>query len=357
MKTKHLLSAILTSFCVLAIFLSLHLWFSHHSSNIKTELSIITVKNRLAPDMLEAFSKKYNCNLNIQTMYNDDDLYEAVKSGTPYDVIITEAHIAERLANEAELMKLKLPYLYNLKHSDPLFLLNYFDTNYTYSAPYARSYSGLTFNYLKIKNFKASWTMLDQVESFEFRMAMEDDMRLAIGAALKYLGYSVNTVDENQLKQAQAVLKRWQYLSMRFESSERTRLIVNKQLWTIQSDNREALICMEKNRNLLFVIPEEGTMILTFCMAIPTTTLNRTMAHKFINFFHKPHVAEKNMRFLHCQSPNMDACKLMPLDFHNNSMIFPPPDTLAKSEVLRDVGKYSFRYEKIWMDLKSAQAE
>ncbi len=357
MKTKHLLLLILTSLVTLLVLFILHGWTKQRLSRTQNEIQLLTVKNRLSPDMLEAFSRKYNCKLNVQTMYSDDEIYEAVKSGKACGIIITEAHIAERLANEGELARLRHNSLYNLKNSDPLFLINYFDTSYTHSVPYARSYSGLTFNYRKIKSFKASWTMLDKIEQFEFRMAMEDDMRLAIGAALKYLGYSINTVDENQLNQAFAVLKRWKYLSMRFESSERSRLIISNQLWNIQSDNREAMIAMQKNSDLLFVIPEEGTMILTLCMAIPEHTKNLVMAHKFINFFNKPHVAEKNMRFLHCQSPNMEASKLMPLDFHNNSLIFPPPDTLAKSEVLRDVGKYSFRYEKIWIALKSGKDE
>ena len=66
----------------------------------------------------------------------------------------------------------------------------------------------------------------------------------------------------------------------------------------------EALITKEQNTDLAYVVPEEGSNFWFNAVAIPTTTQNKELAEKFINFLYRPDIAKLSADYSGYSTPN-----------------------------------------------------
>ena len=76
--------------------------------------------------------------------------------------------------------------------------------------PYFFGISGLAYNKSKFTTPPDSWAALfdpAQIEKYKGEFSMLDDQRETPGAALKYLGKSLNDTDPADLKQVEDILK------------------------------------------------------------------------------------------------------------------------------------------------------
>lgn len=88
---------------------------------------------------------------------------------------------------------------------------------------------------------------------------MQDSVRDAFGVALKYLGYSLNSTDLDELQAAKNLLIEQKPLVQAYVIDQvRDKMIGNEAaLGVIYSG--EALYCQQENPNLDYVIPKEGS--------------------------------------------------------------------------------------------------
>jgi spermidine/putrescine transport system substrate-binding protein len=90
-----------------------------------------------------------------------------------------------------------------------------------HSGPYTGTITCLGYLGSKVADFKPSWSMFDRAD-LKGRMTLLNDHRETIGAALKFLGYSLNTLDDAELAAAKDVVLRWKKNVAKFEN-EHTR--------------------------------------------------------------------------------------------------------------------------------------
>src|SRR5688572_10162767 len=90
---------------------------------------------------------------------------------------------------------------------DPKFLARDFDKENTSSLPYAWTTTGIAFNKDLIKVSVTSWNSLFTNKSLAGKVALLDDAREVIAAALMAKGRSINTTSDEDLKLAGDLLK------------------------------------------------------------------------------------------------------------------------------------------------------
>jgi spermidine/putrescine transport system substrate-binding protein len=179
-------------------------------------------------------------------------------------------------------------------------------------------------------------------------------MRETIGAALKSLGYSLNSTDEGQLAQARDVVIRWKRNAAKFENEQYKSGVASGEFLLVHGYSGDILQVERENDDVAFLIPEEGTSIACDELVIPKAAREVALAHAWINFLHDPDVAAENTRFLSYLCPNRAAYEKLGDEIRKNPAIFLDPKIRARSEVVRDLGPDNAKYVRVWDAIKAA---
>ena len=139
------------------------------------------------------------------------------------------------------------------------------------------------------------------------------------GAALRYLGKSLNETDATVLKQVEDVLKAQKPFVGAYDSSSTSRKLSSGEIIAVHIYNNAALQAKlgltdeyPGNPDVGFFIPKEGGTIWQDNMVILADSPNAYTAHVFMNFMMRPEIAAKNAEYLLGISPNAEADKLLP---------------------------------------------
>jgi len=89
---------------------------------------------------------------------------------------------------------------------------------------------------------------------------------------------------------------------------------------------------MKEDEDIDFVLPKEGSQLNSDTLCIPKGAPRPKNAHAFINYLLDAEAGKKITETILYPTPNAAAKALMPDDYKNNPVIFPPADLLAKCE-------------------------
>jgi spermidine/putrescine-binding protein len=184
---------------------------------------------------------------------------------------------------------------------------------------------------------------------------MLDDARETLGAALKRLGRSVNTADEPTLREAQRLLLAQKPLVRAYDSASFEDALLAGDVWLAQGWNGELARVMDLDPDLAYVVPREGSTSYLDSLAIPTTARQPELAHLFLDFVLEAEVAAGICRSMRYTTPNRAARALLPPQIRDHPAIFPPPDVVARAELLRDIGPATVLYDRLWTEVKTAR--
>ena len=228
------------------------------------------------------------------------------------------------------------------------------DSDMTYSVPYMLTVSGIAFLKSKVTGFQPSWSQFNRSD-LSGRMTMLNDMRETVGAALKFLGFSLNTIDERELNAARDVVIGWKKNLAKFENEQYKTGLASAEFLLVHGYSGDILQVQAENDDIAFAIPVEGTSVACDDMVIPKDAPQVELAHAFINFLHEPSVAAENTEFITYLCPNKDSYELLPEELRRNPAMFPPEDVKARCEVIKDLGDDNIKYTRVWDQIKAAE--
>ena len=321
----------------------------------KPTLHVYNWADYLKPELVLRFEQENNCRIVIDTFDSNEAMYAKLKAGaTGYDLIFPSSYMVKLMFNQGMLQPLDKNLLPNLKFIDPDYLKLAMDREMGHSVPYMLTNTGLAYLKSKVENFEATWSMLDRTD-LKGRMTMLNDMRETIGAALKSLGFSLNTRDERELAAARDVVIRWKKNLAKFENEQYKTGLASGEFLLVHGYSGDILQVQEENEDIEFAVPREGTSISCDDVVIPKDAPNVLLAHKFINFLHDPKVAAENTEFISYLCPNRESYQYLSEDIMKNPAIFLDPEIQAKSEIIDDLGEDNAKYTKVWDEIKAAE--
>ncbi len=320
-------------------------------SRKKNTLYVYNWSDYISPGLIKKFEKKYDCSLVFDYFDSNEAMYAKLKVGcSGYDLIVPSSYMASIMYKQKMIKKLDKSKIPNLKYAVYKYSEKTEDTNMDYSIPYAISFTGIGYNTKKVSNIKPSWGMFGDKQYAE-RMTMLDDMREAIGASLKYLGYSLNTVDDKQLNDAKKLMLEWKNNLAAYQSDAAKSSLGAGILLLIQAYNGDIYQMQDDNSNLDFILPEQGTSIGVDTMVIPSDAVNTELAYEFINFYYDPKNCAENMKYIYYLCPNKAALELLEENFIKKITV--PDKIFKKSEVIQDLGVDNEKYVSIWDEIKA----
>jgi spermidine/putrescine transport system substrate-binding protein len=322
----------------------------------KPELRLYTWDDYLNPELITKFEEEFNCRLVVDIFDSNEAMFAKLKAGaTGYDVLVPSSYMVKVLAREgmiAELDRSKLP---NLKHVDPDYLANLaFDKEMKWSVPYMLAPTGIAYVGDRVENPGASWRIFERAD-LKGRMTLLNDSREAIGAALKTLGFSLNSTDPSQIAQARDLVISWKKNLAKFESDQYDSGLASAEFLVSQAYAGDAFQAREDNEKIGFVVPEEGTSVACDDLVISSDAPNPGLAYAFVNFITEPANAAVNMEYIYYLAPNRTAYDLVSKEFREIDALFLDAATMKRCEVIDDLGEDNKLYQDAWDVIRAAQ--
>lgn len=317
-------------------------------------LHIYTWADYIKPELVTRFEKEFRCRVSIDTFDSNEAAYAKLKAGASgYDLITPSSYMVKLMWEQGMLQPLNRNLLPNIVNVDSDYLKIALDKEMHHSVPYMLTNTGFAYLKSRAGDVEPSWSVFDRAD-LAGRMTMLNDMRETIGAALKYLGFSLNTRDERELAAARDVVIRWKKNLAKFENEQYKTGLASGEFIVVHGYNGDILQVMEENDDIVFVAPREGISISCDDLVIPKDAKEVELAHAFINFLHDPAVAAENTEFIHFLCPNSASYRLLSRETLDNPAIFLPPEIREKSEIIEDLGPDNAKYVKVWDEIKAA---
>ncbi|MDR1744389.1 MAG: spermidine/putrescine ABC transporter substrate-binding protein [Planctomycetota bacterium] len=304
--------------------------------------------------VLREFEEANNCLLEVDYFDSNESMYAKLKAGGGgYDIITPSSYMSAVMRKQDMLMTLDHALLPNLGNMDRNFTRHTEDPGMAYSVPYTRTVTGIGYNAGRVKKEDlGSWDIFGK-NAYAKRMTMLNDMREAIGAALKYLGHSINSTDEGELAEAGKVLMRWKRNLAKFDVDEAKIGLAGGEFLAVQGYNGDVALIMEESPDVGFYIPKEGSSLASDDFVIAADSPHADLAHAFINYMLEPGVARTNMESIRYYMPNPEAVKLLDPELRDNPAFNVGRDVMDKCEVIRDLGPDNAKYARVWDAVKA----
>ena len=309
----------------------------------------------IKPELIRQFEEEFGCRVVLDTFDSNESMFARLRAGARgYDIIFPSSYMVQIMTQHDMLLPLDHTLLPNAQYLDPQYVAISADPELTYSIPYMLSNAGLAYRADRVENVEHTWGMLGR-EDLRGRMTMLDDMRETIGAALKYLGYSLNTRDVQELEEARDQVIAWKRNLATFDNEQYKNGIASGEFLLVHGYNGDIMQVMEENENVVYFVPEEGVSIALDEMVIPQGARQIELAHAFINFLHRPSVAAANTEYVFFLCPNVAAYDLIDPELLEDPSINLAPHILERSEVIEDLGEDNALYTRIWDEIKAAR--
>jgi len=329
--------------------------FGTVAANAQPALHLYTWADYFSEEEIERFEKAHDCEVVVDTFDSNEAMYAKIKAGaTGYDLLVPSSYMLKTMQQEGMLEPIDKQLIPNLKHIDPAHLGIAMDKDMTYSVPYMTGGTGIGYLGSRVENLENTWAVFDRAD-LRGRMTLLNDMRETIGAALKFLGYSLNTTREAELKEARDVVIRWKKNIAKFENEQYKPGLASEEFLLVMGYSGDIAQVMEENEDIVFDVPREGISIFCDDFAIPKGAPNVKLAHAFIDFFHRPEVAAANIEYVYYLCPNTGAYELLSEEIRQDPVVFIDPAIKAKSEIIGDVGEALALYTKMWDEIKAAE--
>jgi len=307
-------------------------------------------------DVLNMFEREYGIRVIYNTYATNQALYSQLQMGTIVaDVVVPSDYMIARLISEDMLYELNFDNIPNYTLIDPRFRNLDFDPDNRFSVAYMTGTVGIIYNTAFIDEPITSWSALFD-ERFAGQILMFDNPRDAFGVALKYLGFSQNTTNEDEIMQAFELLVQQRDILQAYVMDQIFDLMESGDAWIAPYYMGDFLWMHETNPDLAFAIPVEGTNAFVDAMVIPRGAPNRENAELFINFMARTDIALMNMSAIMYSSANYQSAALYAEEIEpwKYEIMFPSPEVMDRTEVFTHLPQHILDlYDRLWVELKS----
>ncbi|MCS7283122.1 MAG: spermidine/putrescine ABC transporter substrate-binding protein [Anaerolineae bacterium] len=322
------------------------------------ELHVYNWSAYIDPQIYRDFEAEFGIRVVEDTFASNEELLAKLQAGaTGYDIIVPSDYMVSIMLQQgllAELDRSKIPNLVNI---DPQFSSPPYDPGMRYCVPYQWGTTGIGYNSATLPTAPDSWAYLfdpDLASRYAGKFTMLNDAREVIGAALKYLGYSMNTTNEAELLAARDLLIRQKPWVYAYDSEQYRALLPAGEIVMAQGYSGDVFMVAEEDERIRYVIPREGTSIWMDNLCIPARAPNKEAAHLFINYLLRPDIGARISNYTRYASPNAAARAHIEPELLSDPAVYPPPEVMARLEWIRDVGEATLLYERIWTEVKAA---
>ena len=318
-------------------------------------------------ELITQFEEETGIRVNYQTAESNEALYSLLKSGgADYDVIVPSDYMISQLMEEGMLEELDYSRIPNFEKIDPRFRNLPYDPENQFTVPYSWGTLGLIYNANMVEEEPDSWGALYD-DQYAGGVLLINNSRDALAAALLHLGYSVNTTDEGEIREAFELIAdasrrgvfQGKVMDQVFQKMEGG----NAAIATYYAGDYLSMLDNQADGvDLRYVIPEEGANWFVDAMCVLKDAPHYDEAMEWINFIASTDANLANMDYIGYASPNTQALEEYPsyyeeqygeeLDPELYEIMAAPPEVLERCEMYTVLPPATRAlYNELWIQL------
>ena len=319
------------------------------------------------PELITQFEEETGIRVNYQTAESNEALNSLLKSGGgDYDVVVPSDYMIAQFIEEDMLSELNYDLIPNFSLIDDRFKHLPYDPENKYTVPYTWGTVGIIYNAAVIDEPIDSWSVLYD-DKYAGDVLLINNSRDAMGIALKYLGYSMNTTDEAEIRAAYEIIAdandrgvfQGKVMDAVFQKMEGG----NAAIATYYAGDYLSMVDNQaEDVDLAFVIPKEGSNWFVDAMCVLKDAPHYEEAHEWINFIASTEANLANMDYIWYASPNKEALEQYPayyeelyeeeLDPEVYEIMAAPQEVLDRCELYLSLpAETRDLYKELWIQL------
>lgn len=314
--------------------------------------------NVLPDNILNEYSK-YGAKVNNEIYYTNNEFYSNVRfmSGGEYDLTLPSTFMVTQLNKKNIILEIDINKLKNVDNVISSFFVQPYKTAKQYSVPYLTDSIGIIINTKYIN--ETAITKWDDfwANSNINNILIKADMRDFFSIALKSLGYTANTMMEEEIREAYdrltVLLPRLNIVT--YDEIEKALVSEENAIGIVYYS--EAYRLIKQNKNLKFINPLDGSLMWIRSFTIPKASDNVNEAYKFIDYMIQPETAAQvSMAYGLVPLLNYNIIKpYLPQELQLHYEVFMSDENLKKLEIQQDVGSAVNLYLTYWNKLINNQ--
>ncbi len=303
-------------------------------SEEEKKLNFFNWDTYIGENTLADFNAASGIEVKMDLFADNAELFAKLKEGNPgYDVIVPTNDYVERMIAAGMVVALDHSKIPNMANIDPAFQDAAFDPGRKFSLPYMWGTQGIGYRKSKVKEEDVqTWGAVFDNDAYAGRIALLGDGASVIGAALKYLGFSFNTVDAGELKKAEELLIAGKKNVKVYADDNGQDLLASGEVDLAMEWNGDIIQVMSEDDDLSYIVPKEGGLLWQDCLCIPKDAPHPNNAHAFLNYVLDADAGKHIAETIEYATPNAAAKAKMSDDYRNNPGIFPTDAVIAASE-------------------------
>lgn len=290
---------------ILALVLSVFLLAACGQKEEKEVLRVFNWGEFIDESQITAFEKEYNAKVIYERYASNEQMYQKLFDGSKYDILVPSDYMIERLVEEERLQKIDFDKIPNYTGVFDFLKNTGMDYMTDYSVPYFWGNVGILFHKDRVdmEDLEEKGWDIFKDPKYKGRFYFYDSERDAFMVALKALGYSANTNDSQEIKEAYYWLEEMmETMDPVFGTDE---IVDNmgseiKDFAVVYSG--DASLAMLDYDFLSYYVPANTNKWIDG-MVIPKDAPNPELAHKWIDFMLREDVAKANSEEIAYASP------------------------------------------------------
>ncbi|NNE73646.1 MAG: spermidine/putrescine ABC transporter substrate-binding protein [Acidimicrobiales bacterium] len=324
------------------------------------DLALYNWAEYIDPEHLDAFAAEFGISATMTTYESNETMLPTITAGNAgYDVIVPSDYMVGIMIDGGFIQKLDFDAIPNASNLSDDFRNPSYDPTQEYSLPYQWGYTGLAVNTAEVgTDFPRSWDVVfgDFANDYAGKITLLNDPRETLGAALKALGYSLNTTDQDELNQARDLVGAAKGNLLAFNTDSSDELLTSGEsviAHVYSGDAFTQFLETDDPSQYVFFVPEEGGTRWVDNMAIPFDAPHPCTAHTFINWLYDADQGAALSNWNYYGTPNKASIDL--LDEELNEFLTSPdvlvggPDSV---ESIADTGDFETNYADAFTEAK-----
>lgn len=325
------------------------------------DLALYNWSEYMDPELLTAFTELTGAGVS-ESFYDSNEAMQPIISAgnSGFDLIVPSDYMVSIMIASGDLMPLNKEAIPNLSNLAADFAADLpYDPAGDYSVPYQWGTTGLGVD-LSVtgEDVPRSWGLVFDADlaaqyGLEGNMTLLNDPREVLGAALKYLGYSLNSTDPAELDEAKALVAGASDRVAAFDSDQYDELLTSGETAMGHGFSGNMLVSIGEAENpdqYTYFVPDEGGTRWVDNMAVVVDAPHPCTAHTFIDFLLDAENGAALTNWNSYASPNAAAEEFIDPEILSDPIVYPTDQ--SQLEFIADTGEYETNFSDAFIEAK-----
>jgi spermidine/putrescine transport system substrate-binding protein len=301
-------------------------------------------------EIFAGFEQEYGVKVTFKFYESQERAIEEIRAGQVYDILDIDNQFVPQLIADGLLAEIDHRHVPNFKHISANFRNLVYDPDNRYTIPYTWGTTGLLVRGDLVGEPVTRWADLWDPRYAGRVLLWTSTPRYTLGLALLSLGYSVNSEQPAELEAALARLLELKPHAQWWDNQETAApALVSGEALIAMGWAYDIQLAQEENEDVVYVLPEEGSILWGDNLVIPATSPNQYTAELFLNYMLRPEVTGRLISLSYYPMPNDAAAPFIDPVVLNDPVIYPGNEQLRNAELLLPLSAAGQRlHDAVW---------